>query len=133
MDAAKEAGLSESYAQSLHAGTEKKYFKEELDRRREDQTERILVEEPDRSKKALLKRWDEFRDACKTRKGENGDDPDLTNWARSLIEEGKLMGHYVQKHEHSGKLTVADIIGSITEEEIYAEEYAELEDSYEGE
>lgn len=100
VDAAKRAKLSVSYAQNLHAGTEKPYFRAELDRRKLDQQERLLVDSPDRSKEALLRRWEEFRKACQSRKEENGAlSPDLTNWGRSLIEEGKLMGYYVTKAE----------------------------------
>lgn len=37
---------------------------------------------------------------------------------RHLIELGKIVGVYVTKHEHHGKLSVADIIGSVSDEEL---------------
>lgn len=47
---------------------------------------------------------------------------DFSNAIRSRVEIGKISGHYVQRLEHSGKLTVADIMASVDLDEYDTQE-----------
>src|SRR5690606_33632304 len=94
------------------AGTEKEYFREEFLRRRESQTERLLVKKPDRSKDALLSELEELRDMCKGGliTAEDGGAVlaalDTQVWLRTIVERGKLLGYYVERKQIDGNLTV---------------------------
>lgn len=119
-EAAEISGLSRGYID--HALREDSRYPEiyaEYRRRLMEQSER-LTEKADRSKEALIAELEEIAIVCKDGKpivdkeGEIvGHERDTTNWIKTVVERAKLLGYYVEKKEISGKLTVADIIGSI--------------------
>lgn len=119
-EAAEASGLSESWIKHVmkeDSRSPKVY--EEYRRRLMEQTER-LTEAADRSKEALIEELEEIAGECRDGKpivnkdGEIvGHEKDFTNWIKTVVERAKLLGYYVEKKELSGKLTVADIIGSI--------------------
>lgn len=133
-EASEVAGVSYDWAKQLHCNRDPKRtqaFYDVLQEERRKQNERISqgivdkavarVSEVDRSKEALLAELEEIADYCKIeipivskKSGEVvGYERDISNWIKTVIERGKLLGYYVDKKEHSGKFTVADIIGSI--------------------
>lgn len=102
-EAAKATGYSLHSIGNLMSGSEPRYswFLEEYQRRLAEQAKRIMEREPDRSKEALLAELEELRDTCK-----DGKKIDRTNWIKTIIERGKLLGYYIEKKEVTGAVTV---------------------------
>ena len=102
-EAAKASGYSLHHIGNLMSGQEERFswFLEEYKKQLEKQAKRIMEREPDRSKEALLAELEELRDTCK-----DGKKIDRTNWIKTIIERGKLLGYYIEKKEVTGAVQV---------------------------
>lgn len=103
------ANFNYDYAREiLCTGRKRPDVKEEYERRLKEQSER-LEEEAYCSKLALIQELEELRDRVRGEVAEDDDgnqvltEFDAQAWLRTIIERGKLCGHYIHKHEHSGK------------------------------
>lgn len=131
-EAAEISGFSVQYIHNLMGGREERYkwFKDEYETRLAEQGERICEREPDRSKEALIAELEEVAGHCRDGKpildkegGIIDYDRDHTNWIKTIVERGKLLGYYIDKKELSG--TVQTVSGPVYDFEAFTDEELE--------
>lgn len=105
--AAEECGLSVSQSKHLASKPEFAHVQEAL----EEALDQVSIA-AGWTRERLVSKFASLADLALVPTGEDGR-LDLRAACAAYEQIGKLLGLYVAKHEHSGKLTVADIMGSV--------------------
>lgn len=115
-DACSVSGVAVPTGRKWHSGALRSEIYEEVQRRRAQMAERSAALREEGLEKRAQEQFTSFEAvvADLKRVGQAAEEKgNLKVWLQTIVERGKLGGLYVQKMEHTGKLTVADIIGSV--------------------
>lgn len=118
--AAKASGLSEETSKQLHTSPRFAHVQQAL-REALDAVEEAAKERAVWTRERLIAKFEEIGESALT--GVMSDETGLIKVnlraaCTAFAEIGKLSGFYTTKMEHKGKLTIADLMASFTEEEI---------------